>query len=156
MSAIEGGRGEILFGDDGTVSELVSWQLNEKGDQVAVTAMSSVAAARSFMGMLTDWGGDLVVNYDPAGDPALGYLIGEDVDYLGESADILGDGPDHVAVNYPTAVKVFPQGDGTPGLKYWAGDITITSIQRQAAVDGKILVSLSFKGTGALTRETVS
>ena len=92
----------------------------------------------------------------PAGDPALGYLIGEDVDYLGESADILGDGPDHVAVNYPTAVKVFPQGDGTPGLKYWAGDITITSIQRQAAVDGKILVSLSFKGTGALTRETVS
>ena len=131
MAAYAGKGGTVVIGASGTLNELVSWQLSEKGDQVDVTAMSSSAGPREFLTTLSEWDGQVVMNYDPAD----------------------ADGQELLVANYSASIKVYPQGSGS-GLKYWSGTMFVSSAQRQAAVDGKIQLTVGFKGTGTLTRAT--
>lgn len=132
MAASTGKGGKVVIGASGVLAEVVSWQLNEKGDQVDVTPMSSSAGPRTFLPTLKEWDGQVVMNYDPT-----------DTDQ------------ELIVANYETTIKLYPQGE-TVDLKYWSGSIIVSSAQRQAAVDGKIQLTMAFKGTGALTRATVT
>lgn len=133
MAAYSGKNGKAVIGSTGTLNELTSWQLTEKGDQVEVTAMSDTAGPKSFVATLTEWSGQVSMNYDPAD----------------------ADGQELLVANWTGALKVYPQGDAST-MKYWSGTIFVTDAQRQASVDGKIQLTVSFKGTGTLTRATVA
>lgn len=134
MTAYSGVGGKVVIGSSGVLNELLSWQLQEKGDQVDTTSMQngSTTTDRTFVATLNEWSGQITMNYDPADS----------------------DGQELLVANYNVAVKVYPQGDGTT-KKYWSGNIIVGDITTQASVDGKIQKSFSFKGTGALTRGTV-
>lgn len=131
MPALAGKGGKVVFGASGDLAEVLSWQLNEKGDQVEGTAMSPTAGPKTFTPTLTEWDGQCVCNYDPS--------------------DI--DGQEILVANLETTIKLYPQGS-TAGLKYWSGAIIVQNAQRQGSVDGKIQYTVSFKGNGALSRVT--
>lgn len=133
MAAYSGKNGKAVIGSSGVLNELTSWQLTEKGDQVEVTAMSASAGPKDFVAALSEWSGQVSMNYDPTD----------------------ADGQELLVANYATTLKVYPQGDGST-MKYWSGSIFVTDAQRQASVDGKIALTVSFKGTGALSRATVA
>lgn len=134
MAAYSGVGGKCVIGSSGVLNEVLSWQLQEKGDQVETTPMSNgvTTSDRTFVSTLNEWSGQITMNYDPADT----------------------DGQELLVANLNVAIKVYPQGDGTL-KKYWSGSIIVGDITSQANVDGKIQKSFSFKGNGALTRTSV-
>jgi hypothetical protein len=133
MTAYAGLGGQAVIGASGVLNELVSWQLQEKGDQVETTAMSNAATSvpKTKIGTLIEWSGQATMNYDPADS----------------------DGQELMVANLATALKIYPQGT-TTGFRYWSGNIIVSDITTGASVDGKITKTFQFSGTGALTRTT--
>jgi predicted secreted protein len=132
MTAIAGYGGAAVIGASGDLSELVSWQMQQKGDNVDATAMVKGATTpqpKVKLATLTEWSGQVTVNYDPSD----------------------ADGQELLVANAQVAFKLYPQGDGA-GFKYWSGTIIVTNVTDGGTIDGKLTKSVSFDGTGVLTR----
>ena len=133
--AIRGNRGKVVFGSTGNAEEVTQWSIEESADTIETTSMDPTASdgaiAKTFMAGNSEWQGSITCNVKRA-------------DTDGQAAARAGA---------ELAVKLYPEADAT-GKKYWSGTGIVTRYQEQGEVGGKLVVSISFKGTGALSLQT--
>lgn len=134
-AAIRGNRGKVVFGSTGNAEQVTEWSIEESGDTIETTAMDPTASEgaipKTFMAGNTSWQGSVTCQVSRA-------------DTDGQAAARAGAA---------LALKLYPEAD-TTGKKYWSGDSVITRYQEQGEVGGKLVLNISFQGTGALTLQT--
>lgn len=58
-------------------------------------------------------------------------------------------------LNSPVAIEIYPQGN-VSGKKYYTGDAVLTGLDADIPSDDLVGISISLKGNGALTENTVT
>lgn len=133
MAGLRGNRGKVVVGASGNVEEITQWSIEESADTHEDTAMDPLAAdgpiAKTFLAGNTEWSGSFTCNV--------------------KRAD--ADGQGAVRAGAAVALKLYPEAD-TTGKKYWSGNAIVTRYQEQGEVNGKIVLNVSFKGTGTLSQ----
>jgi len=128
MANHKGSEGLVKVGTN-TVAEVKSWSVEENADTIEDTTMGDTA--RTFQAGLTDWGGSLECFWD-------------ETDSTGQGA---------LTIGAQVTLNLYPEG-ATTGDTYYTGTAIVTGITRQAALDGMVEASFTFKGTGALSEST--
>ena len=121
-------EGVVKAGGTG-IGELTSYTLETTADVVEDTQLSD--ATKSFVAGRTSFSGTLEMSYDETDSPQQSLTAGTEI------AFILG-----------------PEGDGS-GDETFTGSGIITGMSVNVTLDGITTRSVTFQGTGALTRGTV-
>ena len=128
MATHFGKEGVVTAGGTG-IGELTSYTLETTADVVEDTQLSD--ATKSFVAGRTSFSGTLEMSYDETDSPQQSLTAGTEI------AFILG-----------------PEGDGS-GDETFTGSGIITGMSVNVTLDGITTRSVTFQGTGALTRGTV-
>jgi|TARA_R100001460_G_scaffold48909_1_gene87101 hypothetical protein len=128
MATHFGKEGVVKAGGTG-IGELTSYTLETTADVVEDTQLSD--ATKSFVAGRTSFSGTLEMSYDETDSPQQSLTAGTEI------AFILG-----------------PEGDGS-GDETFTGSGIITGMSVNVTLDGITTRSVTFQGTGALTRGTV-
>ena len=123
----------VLKYDSNAVAELSSWTLDINQEPVESTALGQ--SARSYKPGITNWSGSAEAFWDET-DTAQSQI---DTDMSTVTTKTL---------------ELFPEGT-TSGDTVFSGTVIIESISRNAAVNGMVTASFTFRGTGGLTKTTV-
>ena len=132
MATHAGKEGTVKIGSD-VIAETISWQIQETGETVDTTTLDNSKGYRTHLHTLKSWEGS--------------------IECLWDETDSSGQGA--VTIGASVTLSVYPEGDSSGDI-YYSGTATVTQIQRQASVDGRVEASFSFQGTGALTQSTVA
>jgi hypothetical protein len=130
MATHKGSEGVIKVGSN-TVAEITGYTLTENAETIETTELSD--SAKTFDVGNTSWNGSLECHWD--------------------ETDTTGQGS--MTIGASVTLNMYPEGDAT-GDTYWSGTALITGISSSAAINGLVESSLTFQGTGALTKTTVS
>ena len=128
MATHHGKEGVVKAGGT-AVGELTSFTLETTGDVVEDTALSD--ATKSFITGRTSFSGTLEMHYDETDSPQQTLTAGSSISFI-----------------------LLPEGN-TSGDEKFSGSGIITGMSVNNAMDGIVSRSVTFQGTGALTRATV-
>ena len=112
------------------VAELVTWSIEESGEAIETTAMST-NRYKTFIPGNHGWSGSAEANWvddDTAQEAIETALIGGDSTFYGKFYAL-----------------------GTSSGDYWSGKIVITSVSVSGSIDAPISFSFSFQGAGPIT-----
>ena len=128
MATHHGKEGVVTAGGTG-VGELTGFTLETTGDVVEDTALTD--ATKSFVAGRTSFSGTLEMNYDETDSPQQTLTVGSSIDFV-----------------------LLPEGNSS-GDESFTGSGIITGMSVNNALDAVITRSVTFQGTGTLTRGTV-
>ena len=128
MATHHGKEGVVKAGGT-AVGELTSFTLETTGDVVEDTALSD--ATKSFITGRTSFSGTLEMHYDETDSPQQTLTAGSEIAFI-----------------------LLPEGNASGDEKF-SGSGIITGMSVNNAMDGIVSRSVTFQGTGALTRATV-
>jgi len=118
------GRNGVLKADDTAIAQLTSYTLNESVDTIECTNFDS-PAYREYSTTFKAFDG---------------------------SFDVVWDRQDgDVVVGSTYSMDLYPEGEGT-GVWKINGDIIVTALEITGATEENVSASVTFQGTGALTR----
>ncbi len=129
MANHKGSEGTVKIGAN-AIAELRSWSLEESMDPIEDTIMGETA--KTFQSGQTEWSGSAEAFWD-------------ETDTTGQGA---------LTIGASVTLNMHPEGD-TSGDTFFTGTALVTGITRQAAHDGMVETSFTFRGTGALSESTV-
>ena len=130
---IHTGVSGLIKWDSNTVGELTGWSLDIQQDVIESTNIN--ASARSFKPGITSWTGTADVMWDETDAAQIAF----DTDLASVAAKTM---------------QFLPQGNDSSDTSY-TGSALITALSKTASVNGMITSSISFQGTGGITRATV-
>ncbi len=128
MATHHGKEGVVTAGGTG-VGELTGFTLETTADVVEDTALTD--ATKSFLAGRTSFSGTLEMSYDETDSPQQTLTVGSSISFI-----------------------VLPEGN-TSGDEKFSGTGIITGMSVSNAMDAVVTRSVTFQGTGALTRATV-
>jgi hypothetical protein len=128
MATHHGKEGVVTAGGTG-VGELTGFTLETTADVVEDTALTD--ATKSFITGRTSFSGTLEMHYDETDSPQQTLTAGSSISFI-----------------------LLPEGN-TSGDEKFSGTGVITGMSVNNAMDGIVSRSVTFQGTGALTRATV-
>ena len=128
MATHHGKEGVVTAGGTG-VGELTGFTLETTADVVEDTALSD--ATKSFLAGRTSFSGTLEMSYDETDSPQQTLQVGAEIAFI-----------------------LLPEG-ATSGDESFTGTGIVTGMSVNNAMDAVITRSVTFQGTGALTRATV-
>jgi len=128
MATHHGKEGVVTAGGT-AVGELTGFTLETTGDVVEDTALSD--ATKSFVTGRTSFSGTLEMHYDETDSPQQTLTAGSSISFI-----------------------LLPEGNASGDEKF-SGTGIITGMSVNNAMDGIVARSVTFQGTGALTRATV-
>ena len=128
MATHHGKEGVVTAGGTG-VGELTGFTLETTADVVEDTALTD--ATKSFVAGRTSFSGTLEMHYDETDSPQQTLTAGSSIAFI-----------------------LLPEGNST-GDESFTGTGIVTGMSVNNAMDGIISRSVTFQGTGALTRGTV-
>ena len=128
MATHHGKEGVVKAGGTG-IGEITGFTLETTGDVVEDTALTD--AAKSFLAGRTSFSGTLEMNYDETDSPQQTLTVGSSIDFV-----------------------LLPEGNSS-GDESFTGSGIITGMSVNNALDAVITRSVTFQGTGTLTRGTV-
>ena len=128
MATHHGKEGVVTAGGTG-VGELTGFTLETTADVVEDTALTD--ATKSFLAGRTSFSGTLEMNYDETDSPQQTLTVGSSISFI-----------------------VLPEGN-TSGDEKFSGTGIVTGMSVSNAMDAVVTRSVTFQGTGALTRATV-
>ena len=128
MATHHGKEGVVKAGGTG-IGELTGFTLETTGDVVEDTALTD--ATKSFVAGRTSFSGTLEMHYDETDSPQQTLTAGSSIAFI-----------------------LLPEGNST-GDESFTGTGIVTGMSVNNAMDGIISRSVTFQGTGALTRGTV-
>ena len=128
MATHFGKEGVVTAGGTG-IGELTGYTLETTADVVEDTQLSD--ATKSFVSGRTSFSGTLEMNYDETDSPQQTLTVGSSIAFI-----------------------LLPEGD-TSGDESFTGSGIVTGMSVNNAMDAVITRSVTFQGTGALTRGTV-
>jgi len=123
------GKDGVLKIDDVAVAQLRSFSVDETGDTVEDTTMTSTF--RTYKPTLTSFTGSADVYWDET-----------------------DSGQNGIVINDEPSIGFYPEGE-TAGDTYYSGTCIVTGVSRSASFDGMVEASITFQGSGALTASTV-
>ena len=123
------GKDGVLKVGGVTVAQLRSFSVDETGDTVEDTTMTSTF--RTYKPTLTSFTGSADVYWDETD--------------AGQNA---------ITINSEPTIGFFPEG-AAGGDTYYSGDCIVTGISISASFDGMVEASITFQGKSALTKTTV-
>ena len=128
MATHHGKEGVVKAGGTG-IGELTGFTLETTADVVEDTALTD--ATKSFLAGRTSFSGTLEMNYDETDSPQQTLTVGSSIDFV-----------------------LLPEGNSS-GDESFTGSGIITGMSVTNALDAVITRSVTFQGTGTLTRGTV-
>jgi len=128
MATHHGKEGVVKAGGT-AIGELTGFTIETTADVVEDTEISD--ATKSFLAGRTSFSGTLVMNYDETDSPQQTLTVGSSIAFI-----------------------LLPEGD-TSGDESFTGTGIVTGMSVNNAMDAVISRSVTFQGTGALTRGTV-
>jgi len=128
MATHFGKEGVVKVGGTG-IGELTSYTLETTADVVEDTQLSD--ATKSFVAGRTSFSGTLEMSYDETDSPQQTLTVGTEISFI-----------------------LAPEGDAS-GDETFTGSGIITGMSVNVTLDGITTRSVTFQGTGALTRGTV-
>ena len=128
MATHHGKEGVVTAGGT-AVGELTSFTLETTADVVEDTALTD--STKSFVSGRTSFSGTLEMNYDETDSPQQTLTAGTSIAFI-----------------------LLPEGNASGDEKF-SGSGIITGMSVNNAMDGIVSRSVTFQGTGALTRATV-
>ena len=128
MATHHGKEGVVTAGGTG-IGELTGFTLETTGDVVEDTALTD--ATKSFVAGRTSFSGTLEMHFDETDSPQTSLTAGSSIAFI-----------------------LLPEGN-TTGDQSFTGTGIVTGMSVNNAMDGIISRSVTFQGTGALTRGTV-
>jgi len=128
MATHHGKEGVVTAGGTG-VGELTGFTLETSADVVEDTALTD--ATKSFVAGRTSFSGTLEMNYDETDSPQQTLTAGSSIAFV-----------------------LLPEGN-TSGDEDFTGTGIVTGMSISDALDSIVTRSITFQGTGALTRSTV-
>jgi len=128
MATHHGKEGVVTAGGSG-VGELTSFTLETTGDVVEDTALTD--ATKSFVAGRTSFSGTLEMHFDETDSPQTSLTAGSSIAFI-----------------------LLPEG-ATSGDESFTGSGIVTGMSVTNGMDAVITRSVTFQGTGALTRGTV-
>ena len=128
MATHFGKEGVVKAGGTG-IGELTGYTLETTADVVEDTQLSD--ATKSFLAGRTSFSGTLEMSYDETDSPQQTLTVGSSIAFI-----------------------LLPEGD-TSGDESFTGSGIVTGMSVNNAMDAVITRSVTFQGTGALTRGTV-
>ena len=128
MATHHGKEGIVTAGGTG-VGELTGFTLETTADVVEDTALTD--ATKSFLAGRTSFSGTLEMSYDETDSPQQTLTVGSSISFI-----------------------VLPEGN-TSGDEKFSGTGIVTGMSVSNAMDAVVTRSVTFQGTGALTRATV-
>jgi len=123
------GKDGVLKIDDVAVAQLRSFSVEETGDTVEDTTMTSTF--RTYKPTLTSFTGSADVYWDET-----------------------DSGQNGIVINDEPSIKFFPEG-ADAGDTYYSGTCIVTGISVSSSFDGMVEASITLQGSGALTTSTV-
>ena len=128
MATHHGKEGVVKAGGTG-IGEITGFTLETTADVVEDTALTD--ASKTFLAGRTSFSGTLEMNYDETDSPQQTLTVGSSIDFV-----------------------LLPEGDSS-GDESFTGSGIITGMSVNNALDAVITRSVTFQGTGTLTRGTV-
>ena len=128
MATHHGKEGGVQAGGTG-IGEITGFTLETTADVVEATALTD--ATKSFLAGRTSFSGTLEMNYDETDSPQQTLTVGSSIDFV-----------------------LLPEGNSS-GDESFTGSGIITGMSVNNALDAVITRSVTFQGTGTLTRGTV-
>ena len=128
MATHHGKEGVVKAGGTG-IGEITGFTLETTADVVEDTALTD--ATKSFLAGRTSFSGSLEMNYDETDSPQQTLAVGSSIDFV-----------------------LLPEGNSS-GDESFTGSGIITGMSVNNALDAVITRSVTFQGTGTLTRGTV-
>jgi len=128
MATHHGKEGVVKAGGT-AIGEITGFTLETTADVVEDTALSD--ATKSFLAGRTSFSGTLEMSYDETDSPQQTLTVGSSIAFI-----------------------LLPEGD-TSGDESFTGSGIVTGMSVNNAMDAVITRSVTFQGTGALTRGTV-
>ena len=128
MATHHGKEGVVKAGGT-AIGELTGFTLETTADVVEDTQLSD--ATKSFLAGRTSFSGTLEMSYDESDSPQQTLTVGSSISFV-----------------------LLPEGD-TSGDESFTGTGIVTGMSVNNAMDAVITRSVTFQGTGALTRATV-
>ena len=128
MATHHGKEGVVKAGGTG-IGELTGFTLETTGDVVEDTALTD--ATKSFVAGRTSFSGTLEMSYDETDSPQQTLTVGSSIAFV-----------------------VLPEGNASGDEKF-SGTGIITGMSVTNGMDAVVTRSITFQGTGALTRATV-
>ena len=128
MATHHGKEGVVTAGGT-AVGELTGFTLETTADVVEDTQLSD--ATKSFLAGRTSFSGTLEMSYDETDSPQQTLTVGSSISFI-----------------------VLPEGN-TSGDEKFSGTGIVTGMSVSNAMDAVVTRSVTFQGTGALTRATV-
>jgi len=128
MATHHGKEGVVKAGGT-AIGELTGFTLETTADVVEDTQLSD--ATKSFLAGRTSFSGTLEMSYDETDSPQQTLTVGSSISFV-----------------------LLPEGD-TSGDESFTGSGIVTGMSVNNAMDAVITRSVTFQGTGALTRATV-
>ena len=132
-SAYTGESGSISYGG-ATVAAVRSFTVDNETQTIETTAMGSAGNARTYLPGLTQWSGSMDV-----------YQIDDDAEQTALLAAAQGGAE--------ATLVLYPSGSGI-GISL-TGQVVITGHSLTSSFDGMVEGSISFQGSGALSRATI-
>jgi len=123
------GKDGVLKVAGTTVAQLRSFSVDETGDTVEDTTMTSTF--RTYKPTLTSFTGSADVYWDET-----------------------DSGQNGITINSEPTIGFFPEG-ASGGDTYYSGSCIVTGISISASFDGMVEASITFQGKTALTKTTV-
>ena len=130
MATHTGSEGTVHFGAN-AIAEIRSFSIDQTGDTVEDTTMGDTD--RTYIKTLKTFSGSVDVFWD-------------ETDTNGQLS---------MEVHDTGTINVYPEGS-TSGDNYYTGSIIVTGFNITSSFDGMVEASISFQGTGALTRGDVA
>ena len=124
------GVGGAVFSGTNAVAEIRDWSLELTGATADSTVMGTAGSFMTVKPTLKSWTSSFSV-------------IWNDSDSNGQGAFVEG-----------AAVTLYPSGNSSGQVK-WTGAAVVTSVTKNASVDGLVEASFTVTGNGALTESTV-
>ena len=128
MATHHGKEGVVTVGGTG-VGELTSFTLETTGDVVEDTALTD--ATKSFVAGRTSFSGTLEMSYDESDSPQQTLTVGSSISLI-----------------------LLPEGNASGDEKF-SGTGIVTGMSINNSMDAIVSRTVTFQGTGALTRATV-
>ena len=128
MATHHGKEGVVTAGGTG-IGELTGFTLETTGDVVEDTALTD--ATKSFVAGRTSFSGTLEMSYDETDSPQQTLTAGSSISFV-----------------------LLPEGNAS-GVEKFTGTGIVTGMSVSIPLDGITSRSVTFQGTGALTRATV-
>jgi predicted secreted protein len=130
MATHTGSEGTVKIGAN-AIAEIRSYTIDETGDTIEDTTMGD--SARTYKAGLKDFTGSVDVYWD-------------ETDTSGQMACTVGSS---------ITLNVYPEG-ATSGDTYYTGTALVTGFSVTGSFDGMVEASITFQGTGGLTKSTAS